>query len=285
VRRTLLVLATVAVLVASLGVFLTLHRFGNRLPSTIPIPVSRACQASTEAGSVNLNADQMANAATIAAVGLTRGLPDRAVVVALATALQESKLVNLTGGDRDSVGLFQQRPSQGWGTAEQIRDPRYAASAFYSQLVRVRGWQEMRITEAAQAVQRSAFPEAYDAWSDDAQVLGDALVGETAGAVTCTRIGDPTLRGAAATQALGAGMRADWGDHVGTVSDAGLVVTTDANRAGWQYAHWLVAHSAVQNVARVRYADQMWTADSGKWNRVDSGPTDVNRVVAEVYPA
>ncbi len=199
-RRTLLVLAVVVVLVTGLGVFLTLHRFGTKLP--IPIPIGRACQVSANDGSINLNADQMANAATIAAVGLTRDLPDRAVVIALATALQESELVNLDGGDRDSVGLFQQRPSQGWGTAEQIRNPRYAAAAFYNQLSRVRGWQEMRITEAAQAVQRSAFPEAYDEWVVEAQVLGDALVGDIAGAVACTRVGEPTLRGPAATEAL-----------------------------------------------------------------------------------
>jgi hypothetical protein len=72
---------------------------------------------------------------------------------------------------------------------------------------------------------------------------------------------------------------------VGTVSDAGVVVTTDASRAGWQYAHWLVAHSASQNVASVRFGAQLWTADSGKWSPVDAGPTDANRVVAEVYPA
>jgi hypothetical protein len=170
VRRTLLVLGVVAVLVVGLGAFLTVHRFGSKLP--IPTPIGRACEVGTGSDSVKLNSDQIANAATIAAVGLTRGLPDRAVVVALATALQESKLVNLAGGDRDSVGLFQQRPSMGWGTAEQIQDPRYAAAAFYNQLIRVRGWQEMRITQAAQAVQRSAFPEAYDAWVVEAQVLG-----------------------------------------------------------------------------------------------------------------
>ncbi len=146
------------------------------------------CEVRTDTGAVRLDADQMANAATIAAVGLTRGLPERAVVVALATALQESELNNLSGGDRDSVGLFQQRPSQGWGTAEQIRDPRYAASAFYDQLVKVRGWEDMRVTEAAQRVQRSAFPEAYQKWADEAQVLAEALVGTAYGAVMCTRL-------------------------------------------------------------------------------------------------
>ena len=109
----------------------------------------------------------MANAATIAAVGIRRQLPDRAIVVALATALQESKLENLAGGDRDSVGLFQQRPSQGWGTPEQIRDPRYAAEPVLHRAAEGQGWEEMRVTEAAQRVQRSAFPEAYEKWADE----------------------------------------------------------------------------------------------------------------------
>ena len=215
----------------------------------------------------------MANAATIAAVGLTRGMPDRAIVVALATALQESELVNLAGGDRDSVGLFQQRPSQGWGSAEQIRDPHYAASAFYNQLTRVRGWQDMRITDAAQAVQRSAYPEAYDEWVLDAQVLGEALSGRPPARSPVARSASPHCRGAAATQALGAGLRADRGRPSVTVSNGGVVVAADENRSGWQFAHWLVAHSTDHNVARVRFDDQQWTADSGKWSHVDAAPS------------
>ena len=118
----------------------------------------------------------MANAATIAAVGLRRKLPDQAVVVALATALQESKLENLDGGDRDSVGLFQQRPSQGWGAPDQLQDPRYASTKFYNALLKIKNWQELRVTEAAQRVQRSAFPEAYDKWADEALVLARGAV-------------------------------------------------------------------------------------------------------------
>jgi hypothetical protein len=278
-RRGLLVVAVVMALIAGIGIYVAIKRFGHELP----IPILRGCEAHNDAGTVRLDVDQMANAATIAAVGLTRGLPDRAVVVALATAMQESELINLAGGDRDSVGLFQQRPSQGWGSVEQIRDPRYAASAFYNQLVRVRGWEEMRVTEAAQLVQRSAFPEAYQAWADEAQVLSDALVGAASGAVTCSHVGEPTLRGAAATEALGASLRADWG-AVGTVSDGGVVLVADQARTGWQYAHWLVAHSTGNSVSQVRFGDQVWTADSGVWNRIATDIADPNRVIAEVYP-
>lgn len=120
--------------------------------------VTAACDTGPRHG---LDGEQMGNAATVTAVGKDMGMPDRAVVVALATAMQESGLRNLDHGDRDSLGLFQQRPSQGWGTEQQVSDPRYAAEQFYAALSRVDGWERMRVTEAAQAVQISAYPEAY----------------------------------------------------------------------------------------------------------------------------
>ncbi|SEK77967.1 hypothetical protein SAMN04515665_10531 [Blastococcus sp. DSM 46786] len=130
-------------------------------------------------GSVQVTAEQAGNAATIARVGRERGLPDRAVVIALATAQQESRLRNLDHGDRDSLGLFQQRPSQGWGTPEQVQDPVYAAGQFYDRLVTVPGWETGRLTEVAQAVQRSGFPELYQQWEGMAQQLTTALADGT----------------------------------------------------------------------------------------------------------
>jgi hypothetical protein len=111
-----------------------------------------------------LTAEQVGNARTIAQVARARGLPDRAVVIALATAQQESRLRNLDYGDRDSLGLFQQRPSAGWGTPEQVQDPVYAANKFYDRLIEVPGWETGRLTEIAQKVQLSAFPNAYMQW-------------------------------------------------------------------------------------------------------------------------
>jgi hypothetical protein len=137
-----------------------------------PTMVATPC---TIAG-VTLSAEQLRHAATIADVARARGLPDRAVVIALATAMQESHLRNLDHGDRDSLGLFQQRPSQGWGTPAQVRDPVYAAGRFYDHLVAVPGWQTGRLTDVADAVQRSAFPLAYAKWSDMAGALAAALL-------------------------------------------------------------------------------------------------------------
>ena len=109
---------------------------------------------------MTITPEQAANAAIIAEVAWDRGLPDRAVVIALATAQQESGLRNLDYGDRDSLGLFQQRPSMGWGTEAQVQDPEYAAGKFLDRLVQVPGWDTRPLAEASDAVQRSAYPNA-----------------------------------------------------------------------------------------------------------------------------
>ena len=114
---------------------------------------------------------QLANAATIVQVGRDMHIPEQGQKVALVTAMQESNLRNLDGGDRDSVGLFQQRPSQGWGSYAEVHDPQHASRSFYTALRKVPGWQHMPVTAAAQAVQRSAFPGAYAKWENDAAVL------------------------------------------------------------------------------------------------------------------
>lgn len=125
--------------------------------------------------SVPLTSEQLGNATTIAEVGQARGLPERAVVIALATAMQESRLRNLDYGDRDSLGLFQQRPSQGWGAPHEVRDPAYAAGKFYDHLLQVPDWQAGELTLVADAVQRSAYPLAYGKWSAMATELAAAF--------------------------------------------------------------------------------------------------------------
>jgi hypothetical protein len=148
--------------------------------STGPSPHADAVTAApgrcTIAGApFTLTHEQAANATTIAAVARARHLPTRALVIALATAKQESGLRDLHYGDRDSLGLFQQRPSQGWGTPAQILDPAYAAGRFFDHLVQVPDWRTRPVTEAAQVVQRSAYPGAYAAWEPMATQLAAAL--------------------------------------------------------------------------------------------------------------
>ncbi|MFJ8676314.1 C40 family peptidase [Streptomyces sp. NPDC093589] len=125
---------------------------------------------------LTLPATQIPNAQTIVTTGLDLKVPARGQVVALATAMQESRLRNLGSGDHDSVGLFQQRPSQGWGTAQQLHDPVYATKRFYKGLLKVHGWQQMTVAQAAQAVQRSGFPGAYAKWEPVATALHKAIV-------------------------------------------------------------------------------------------------------------
>ncbi|MFD5537681.1 C40 family peptidase [Streptomyces sp. NPDC127079] len=119
--------------------------------------------------------EQIPNAETIQATGIAMKVPARGQIVALATALQESGLRNLDYGDRDSLGLFQQRPSQGWGTPAEVRDPVHASTKFYEGLLKVKGWQSMTITQAAQTVQKSGYRDAYAKWEPLATALQKAV--------------------------------------------------------------------------------------------------------------
>ena len=278
-KRAWLIGAVALALVAALGLYVGVHEWNGRLP----LRLGSSCTVQAN-GEVKLDPDQMANAATIAAAGIRRKLPERAVVVALATAFQESKLRNLAHGDRDSLGLFQQRPSKGWGTPEQIRDPRYAAGKFYDALRKVRGWEQMRITEAAQRVQRSAHPTAYEKWAEKSTVLATALIGQAGGAVACALRDEPTVRGAAAATGLTESLALDWGklNAVTSPRQPGMTVTVGDAQVGWQYAHWIVAHAAERGVKRVVFGNRQWTADEGDWTTV-SGAASAGRVVADVF--
>jgi cell wall-associated NlpC family hydrolase len=143
---------------------------------------------SVTADGVSLDAGQIANARIIYAVGAGLGLPERAEIIALAAAMQESALRNLPDGTSDSLGLFQQRSSQGWGTIAQIMDPVTSSRSFYEALIKVSGWQTVPITVAAQAVQRSGFPEAYAQWQPLATHLAQSFASVTATSATdCAR--------------------------------------------------------------------------------------------------
>jgi hypothetical protein len=260
----------------------------NNLAGTIKLPqLGPECTVRAD-GQVTLDTAQMANAATIAAIGVRRNMPEQAIVVALATAFQESKLENLESGDRDSVGLFQQRPSQGWGTVEQISDPRYSAGKFYAALKKVKGWEKMRVTDAAQRVQRSAYPEAYEKWADESKVLAAALTGRATGAVECVVPDIPAVRGAEAAAALLSSLQLDWGKKLAgqarSAEAAGLTVAVTDPSVGWRFAHWLVSHASATGLERVRFGDLEWHAPEGKWQPVTGGGgAGTAQVVAEVF--
>lgn len=203
-------------------------------------------------GAGGLNAAQLANAAIIVAVGRSMGLPANGQVIAVAVARQESALMNLNYGDRDSLGLFQQRPSQGWGTPAQIMDPHYSAHAFYAALQLVPRWQSMPVTVAAQTVQRSAYPDAYAPWEPMARAVVGAGPGgpttPTPGAVHvgCTPPphGSSTTAGAIATGDFTFPMALPVPSS-GWTQDQGVDMATVGGACGAAAPEYAVAHGTI----------------------------------------
>jgi hypothetical protein len=247
-RRPFAVLAATAAAIAGTVAALAL---GHAKAESAP-----ACTVGAAAGGTyTLTPDQAQNAAIIAAVAFREGLPDHAVTVALATSLQESKLRNLPYGDRDSIGLFQQRPSQGWGTRAELLDPVYSTSAFYRGLTQVPGWQTMPVTDAAQAVQRSADAGAYAVWEDEARALAVALTGEVPAGLSCRLA---KFEGAAPAPT-------DLGQAMTTEMGSDLLGVTVGTKAGWQAAAWVVAHAYNYHVRSVAFGGMIWEPAAGKW--------------------
>jgi hypothetical protein len=224
-----------------------------------------SCALTSPSAPYPLDLAQAADASTIAAVGKRLGLPDHAVTIALAASLQESRLRNLTYGDRDSVGLFQQRPSQGWGTPAELTTPSYAATAFYQHLQQVPGWQGLAVADAAQAVQRSAAGSAYAQWEGEARAWAIALTGEVPAGLSC-HFSSSTSGGGTMTTALAA-----------EAGSPGTDVAVSPSR-GWLLAAWLVGHAAEYGVRSVTFAGQTWTPGSGAWQSAGP-PTSVVQVV------
>ncbi len=238
--------------------------------------------------------EQASNAATISAVGTTRGLPERAVTIALATALQESALRNIGYGDRDSLGLFQQRPSMGWGTPEQIMDPVYSAGRFYAGLEKVPGYSRLPLTVAAQKVQKSGFPQAYAKHEPDAALLAAALTGRTPAGLSCTanpeegRPGDPRKVRAELIRAFGekaAPTAVTGGPSAGRSAAEPPVLVVPVRpvagagagadeRRGWELAQWAVARAEGLRITEVSYGDRVWRAGEalGGWSKPSGTP-------------
>ncbi|AXH97636.1 hypothetical protein [Ornithinimicrobium avium] len=232
---------------------------------------------------VSLTPEQAANAATIAGVAVQRGLPARAATIAITTAIQESKLRNLRYGHADSLGLFQQRPSQGWGTVDQVNDPVYASNAFYDALVQVDGWETGIVTEVAQEVQRSAFPDAYADHEWEGRVLASVLTGqEAAGTVMGCRLRG--VDGTGSTQTLAAKATDQLGAS-GTVGADGRTLHLQLGdpATAWSVGTWAVSHADSEDVVRVTVGDREWrrSRDGLRWH--DAGTSEgETTVVLEV---
>ncbi|MBO0826139.1 MAG: hypothetical protein J2P24_00015 [Streptosporangiales bacterium] len=245
------------------------------------------CTARTAGGGeVDVDPSQAEIATTIVAVAIKLGVPARAVTVALATAEQESKLQNLDYGDRDSVGVFQQRPSQGWGPRERLLDPAYASARFYLALAKVHGWETMPIHVAAQHVQRSAYGPAYQQHEAMAEVLATALTGR-AGTNGFTCLLRPR-RMATTAAAVSVRVRRDWGPRAVAAAPGGVVVRLGRAAPGRHtlaMSYWLVARADSLGFKTVSRGGWQWRARDGsrKWHAAQVADPPA-QVVAQFQP-
>ncbi|GAA1726771.1 hypothetical protein [Aeromicrobium alkaliterrae] len=220
------------------------------------------CVADVEGTRAQVDLEQARWTSLMAAMAQNRGLPPRATTIAIATAFQESRIHNIDYGDRDSVGLFQQRPSQGWGTVEQIMDPRYSIGEFYDGLVEIPDYTTLEITVAAQAVQRSAFPEAYAQHEPASRSLASSLRGYSPAAFTCQlNESDP---GSAA--AVLDDVNAAFGSLGGEVTDDAVVTrftgaAEDTRIRGWALAQYAVANASHLGIHAVTFDGRRWTIE------------------------
>jgi hypothetical protein len=290
-RRPLIVLAVVIVIVAliAVGAYAAYTAYGRYVQRLLTVP---GCQAGTGANAIGLDFGQAADAATIAGVAARDRLPREALTIAYATAMQESKLENLDYGDRDSVGIFQQRPSEGWGSTAQLEDPAYAAGAFFRALRQVPGWKKLPVDVAAQDVQHSADGSAYEQYAQSGAALAADFTAAPH-AVTCWY--DPASQaaseGVSAKLNLPAAVRGlddafgrpGKGAAVRSVSIArpgGSAVLAAAKGDGWTTANWLVANASSYGITQVSYGGYQWTAGLGETSwQLESGPAG-GRIVA-----
>jgi hypothetical protein len=249
-----LVVAVVLVVGVAAAGFVALRGRG----ATPPVSGQQRCVATAGGRSVALDLEQARLTSIIVGLSVRRGLAPRAASIAMATVYQESGIRNLDHGDRDSVGLFQQRPSQGWGSVEELQDPYYATGKFYDALVQVDGWQTGDINDVAQAVQRSGYPEAYRDHEADGRVLASALTGQSPAAFTCLdrkeRVGDAEALTTSLTKTFGK-LR---------VARDGAVVSVEArsDALAWAYAHHAVANASRFGVVEVATLGQVWRTSS-----------------------
>jgi hypothetical protein len=246
-------------------------------------PVTERCTAQLDDSDWYLSPDQADNAALVAGRTVARDLPARAATIGLATALQESKLINIEHGDRDSVGLFQQRPSQAWGTVEQIMDPVYSTNAFFDALVKVEGYEDMAVTVAAQTVQRSAYPDAYAQHEMRSRAWASALTGNSPESLSCELApvaDEDQLAPDAARDVVVGRLGRDLGLAPATGAadpnrqdPASATVTVDATpltpddpaRGAWATGQWAVATAHTTQAIQVHVGDRVWLREEAAW--------------------
>lgn len=269
VRGALWAVLGIAVVIALVAGGVTLWANYNKSP----LPIADRCTATAAGRTTTISPEQARNASIIAGTSVRRGLVPRAASIGLATAYQESGIRNLNYGHADSLGLFQQRPSKGWGTEQQIMDPWYSSNTFYKAMERITNWRTRDINDVAQAVQRSAYPDAYRRHVQNARTLASVLTGETAASFTCV-VGSPA---AADPDGMRSFLIKTFGKDIVTVKrDADtLIATTKSPQHAWAVAQSAVANTATYGLASAQVGPHSWThSRSGPAEWVGSGPTD-----------
>jgi hypothetical protein len=261
-----LVLALLLLIAGGVGAFWLLR--SRNL--TEPVPGQQRCVATANNKSAVVDLEQAHFASIIAGVAVRRGLPARAASIALATAYQETGIRNLDYGDRDSVGLFQQRPSQGWGTKKQLMDPDYAAGKFYDALVKINNWQTDDINDVAQKIQRSGHPEAYNDHEADARVLASALTGQSPVGFSCLdRSGT-----AGDTKGLRSSLQHTFGNIDDSADGSMITIRAGSTRRAWAYAHYVVTNASLYGVTTVKIKNRSWqTQDFNLPDWQEASPT------------
>ncbi len=262
------------------GGYLVWHAFA---PVIAPVLTGSGCVATGDHQSILLDTEQGSIAATIAGVAHQQSMPRLAVTIAYATAMQESKLHNLSYGDLDSVGVFQQRPSEGWGPRRDLRDPVYASTKFFRALKAIPGYQRMAISQAAQAVQHSADGSAYTQYEKMAAAMTPAFTGQRGHAVYCWS--GPASPAPADVSRITSGLAATFGSAVaremtgqrGSAADGTstrMQVRIGQPRFGWEVATWLVTHASTYRIHQIRFGGYQWraAASSKGWVRDPGAP-------------
>ena len=280
-RAVLLAILGIGVVVALITGGVVLWSAYNKTP----LPIDDRCVASAGGHTTTIDPEQARNAAIIAGMSIKRGLAPRAASIAIATAYQESGIRNLDYGHSDSIGLFQQRPSKGWGTIEQIMDPWYSSREFYRAMERIRNWRTKDINDVAQAVQRSGYPDAYRQHEANARALASSLTGETPASFSCVvdapKPGDPDGLANFLTKTLGS-------DTVRiSVKDDTLTVKAGNPAQAWAVAHLAIATTADYGLVSAQVGPYGWTHSTTLASWQGTGPStasDVRLVFSTATP-